>query len=245
MLHPKKNLILIIDKEPQTRKMLAVILPSEDFALEDCTTGQQAVRLTLSLKPDIILLDLDLPDMDGFDLITSLREWSQTPILIVTASSESADVVKALNLGADDYVTKPFHSSILEARINSNLRKGAMHETGEPELCNGLLRIDLVRHEVFMGDELVQFTPKEYNLLRFLMVNSGKMLTHRQILSSVWGVAHSDDIQYLRVFIGQIRNKLGKCDNKAPAITTEPGIGYRMELTATAPTVLENSAALS
>lgn len=234
MLHPKKNLILIIDKEPQTKKMLNIILPAEDFTLEECTTGQQAMRLILSLKPDIILLDLDLPDMNGLDLITALREWSQTPVIVVTGSSENADVVMALNQGADDYVTKPFHSSILEARINSNLRKGAVHETGHPELCNGLLRIDLVRHQVFMADAIVSFTPKEYNLLRFLMVNSGKMLTHRQILNSVWGAAHNDDIQYLRVFIGQIRNKLGKCEGRAPEITTEPGIGYRMELTVAA-----------
>lgn len=229
MLHTKKNLILIVDKEPLTRKILSVILPEEHFTLEECTTGQQAVRLMLSLKPDIILLDLELPDTNGFDLITALREWSQTPIIIVTASSESADTVRALNLGADDYVIKPFNSSILEARINSNLRKAAIHEMGEPQIFNGLLRIDLVRHEVFMAEELVQLTPKEYNLLRFFMVNSGKMLTHRQILSSVWGAAHSDDVQYLRVFVGQIRAKLGKVAHKAPDITTEPGIGYRME----------------
>ncbi|MDP2206799.1 MAG: response regulator transcription factor, partial [Alphaproteobacteria bacterium] len=133
------------------------------------------------------------------------------------------------NLGADDYVTKPFNSSVLEARINACLRKGAIQETGEPSLVNGLLRMDLVRHQVYLDETLIALTPKEYNLLRYLMIHRGKMLTQKQILTEVWGPAHSDDSQYLRVFIGQIRAKIEKDPANPVVITTEPGVGYRME----------------
>jgi len=226
----KKATILVVDSEPKTKKMLEIMLAENQFHIEACTVGKQAVSLCISLKPDIVLLELDLPDMKGYDVITALREWSQVPVIIVTARFENKDIVKALDLGADDYVTKPFNSSVLEARINASLRKGTIKEVGEPSLVNGLLRMDLVRHQVFLHDTLVPLTPKEYNLLRFLMIHRGKMLTQKQILHEVWGPAHGDDSQYLRVFIGQIRAKIEKDPANPVLITTEPGVGYRMEL---------------
>lgn len=225
----KKRSILVVDAEPQTAKILGVFLNAGDFNIEPCANGKDAARLYLSLKPDIVLLDLDLPDMDGYDVIRTLREWSHVPLIVLSARASDADVVKALGHGADDYVTKPFNTNVLEARINANLRKGAVQETGGIELCNGPLRMDLVRHRVFLNDTAMSFTPKEYNLLRYLLVNRGKMLTHKDILQEVWGLAHRNDAQYLRVFIGQIRKKMEICPEAAGMITTEPGIGYRME----------------
>ena len=168
--------------------------------------------------------------MDGKDAITAIREWSQVPIIVLTVRSTDEEVTTALNMGANDYVTKPFNVDVLLARINAALRSSAVHETGEPELRNGALRMDLVRHEVFLNDKLLAFTPKEYDLLRHFMVNRGKMLTHKEILKTVWGTAHADDTTYLRVYIGQIREKIEENPTAPVFITTEPGIGYRMEV---------------
>lgn len=234
-MNKKKNTILVVDSDTQTQKMLGVVLDETDFRLVDCLTGKQATRLSVSTKPDLVLLDLNLPDMEGGDVITALREWSEVPIIILSARAHDDDVIKALNMGADDYVIKPFSADVLLARINASLRSSAIKETGEPELVNGPLRIDLVRHEVFLDDELVAFTPKEYNLLRYFIIHRGKMLSHREILKAVWGDAHGEDTQYLRVFVGQIREKI---DQKSPVpslIITEPGIGYRMEIAEIAP----------
>jgi two-component system KDP operon response regulator KdpE len=149
---------------------------------------------------------------------------------VLSARSSDEEIAEALNGGANDYVTKPFHVGVLMARINACLRSSAVRETGEPELCNGALRMDLVRHEVFLNNELTAFTPKEYDLLRYFIVNRGKMLTHKEILKAVWGAAHIDDTTYLRVYIGQIREKI-EANPAAPVfITTEAGIGYRMDV---------------
>jgi two-component system KDP operon response regulator KdpE len=226
----KKATILVVDSEPQTKKMLEIMLAENQFHIEACTTGKQCVGICISLKPDIILLELDLPDMGGHDVISALRQWSQVPVIIVTARSENKDIIKALDMGADDYVTKPFNSAVLEARINAALRTGAIQVADEPTLVNGGLRMDLVRHQVFVDETLISLTPKEYNLMRYLMIHSGKMLTQKQILNEVWGPAHSDDSQYLRVFIGQIRAKIEKNPARPVVITTEPGVGYRMEV---------------
>ncbi len=224
----KKNMLLVVDTEPQTKKMLEIVLPDNSFVVEECKTGKQAIGLSITLKPDIILLDLDLPDMNGHDVIKSLREWSHVPMIILTARSANEDVIRALDLGADDYVLKPFNISILQARIKANLRKSAVHEEGVPELVNGILRIDLVRHQVFLGEKIVALTPKEYNLLRYFMTHTGKMLTHREILHEVWGAAHVDDDQYLRVFIGKIRKKIEANPSTPSFIKTEVGVGYTM-----------------
>ena len=231
-MHEKKNTILVVDDEPQIQKMLSILLDVENFKIVESLTGKQAIRLCVSTKPDLILLDLGLPDMDGKDVITAIREWSQVPIIVLSVRAIDDEVAMALNMGANDYVTKPFNVEVLLARIKASLRSAAVQETGESELCNGTLKMNLVRHEVFINDALITFTPKEYDLLRFFMVNRGKMLTHKEILKAVWGAAHIEDTTYLRVYIGQIRDKIGDKTSASPFIATEPGVGYRMEMIA-------------
>jgi two-component system KDP operon response regulator KdpE len=228
-MHEKKNTILVVDDEPQIQKMLGILLEVENFKIVESTSAKQAIRMCVSTKPDLILLDLGLPDMDGKDVISAIREWSQVPIIVLTVRSDDEEVTAALNLGANDYVTKPFNVDVLLARINAALRSSAVRETGDAELCNGSIRMDLVRHEVFLNDVLTPFTPKEYDLLRHFMVNRGKMLTHKEILKAVWGVAHAEDTAYLRVYIGQIREKIEQNSATPIFIKTEAGIGYRME----------------
>jgi two-component system KDP operon response regulator KdpE len=225
----KKNTILVVDDEEEIRKMLGIFLDAADFKVCECDSGKQALRMSASVRPDLILLDLGLPDIDGKDVITKVREWSNVPIVVLTARAEDMDAAPALNAGADDYVTKPFSAEVLLARINANLRKSAVREVGEPEILHGPIRMDLVRHEVFIDDEKVGFTPKEYDLLRFFLVNRGRMLTHKQILKEVWGPAHLEDTQYLRVYIGQVREKLEARPGLGKSIVSESGIGYRMD----------------
>lgn len=228
-LHKKKNVILVVDHDPQTYKILDIVLDKSEFEVVECLSGAQAIRLCISISPDIILIDFDMPDMTGKEIVASIREWSQTPVIIVSSRKADEDIIHGLNFGADDYVIKPFNTDVLRARINASLRKSAVHEAGEPILSNGPLRIDLVRHEVFLDEKLISFTPKEYGLLKYMIINCGKMLGHRDILKEVWGAGHSDDVQYLRVFIGQIREKIESDPANPIIIKTELGIGYRME----------------
>jgi two-component system KDP operon response regulator KdpE len=228
-MHEKKNVILIVDDEPQIRKMLSIYFDASDYKIEESENGKQAIRMSASIKPDLIILDLGLPDMDGKDVITAIREWSHVPIVVLTVRSGDDEVVAALNMGADDYIVKPFNADVLLARIQANLRKSTIKEMSEPELRNGSIRMDLIRHEVFVNDEKVALTPKEYDLLRYFIANRGKMLTHKQILKEIWGPAHSDDTQYLRVYIGQLRDKIESKKSQVRMIVTEPGVGYRME----------------
>jgi two-component system, OmpR family, KDP operon response regulator KdpE len=226
----KKNTTLIIEDELSIRKVLSISLEGAGHKVIECDNGREGTRLAVSVRPDLILLDLGLPDMDGKDVIANIREWSQVPIIVCTVRSSDEEVVRALEVGADDYVTKPFNSGVLLARVQANLRKAASKEAGEPELSNGDLRMDLVRHEVFLGDHKTMFTPKEYELLRYFLIHRGKMLTHKQILREVWGTAHVEDMQYLRVYVRQLREKIEVDPARPHYIITEPGIGYRMEV---------------
>lgn len=226
----KRNTILVVDDEPQIRKLLKITLKDEGYKPEECENGAQAVRMSASIKPDLIILDLGLPDMDGKEVIDAVREWSQVPIIVCSVRDADKEVVDALGRGADDYVTKPFNPDVLIARIEANLRKSVTQEAGEPNLENGRIRMDLVRHEVFIDGEGTFFTPKEYELLRYFMVNRGKMITHKQLLKDVWGPAHSDDMQYLRVYVSQLREKIEPNLKEPSYVVTEPGIGYRMEV---------------
>jgi two-component system KDP operon response regulator KdpE len=228
-MNQKKNTILIIEDEPPIRKLFSITLESKGYKVVDCDNGREGARLVASVKPELVILDLGLPDIDGKEVIQTVREWSQTPIIVCSVRSEDAEVIKALELGADDYITKPFNPDVLLARINANLRKAVTQEAGEPELTNGKIRMDLLRHEVFLNGTKVTFTPKEYELLRYLLVHRGKMLTHKQILKDVWGPAHGEDMQYLRVYVSQLREKI-EDESGSTYITTEPGIGYRMEI---------------
>jgi len=224
-----KNKVLIVDDEPQIRKLLRVTLEASSYKVEESTSGNEAIRLTASLKPDIVVLDLGLPDIDGTEVIKKIREWSQVPILVLSVRSQDDDIVIALDNGADDYVVKPFSVDVLLARLRAVLRKSVREEAGASELSNGNLRMDLLRHEVRQNGEVLQLSPKEYELLRYFMTHKGRMLTHKQILKEVWGPAHADDTQYLRVYIGQLRQKIEPDPANSVYIINEPGIGYRME----------------
>ena len=225
----KKNTILIVDAHGQTCKLLEVVLEDRDFRIVACACVKRAVGLCVSVKPDMVLLDFDVPGVRQTTLIRAIREWSQIPIIVISVRNGDADIVDMLMAGADDYVVKPYSVEVLRARIIAALRKAAVAETGEPELSNGPLRMDLVRHEVFVDGKPVALTPKEYALFRYFMANCGKMLGHREILNEVWGAAHVDNTQYLRVFVGQIRVKIEKDPAHPQIIKTEPGVGYRME----------------
>jgi two-component system KDP operon response regulator KdpE len=221
--------ILVVDDEAEIRSMLGIFLGVEDFEVIEADTGKSALRQAVSAKPDLVVLDLGLPDIDGQDIITSIRQFSNLPIVVLTARDEDQQVVKALNAGADDYVTKPFRADVLLARIQANLRQRKSDDSGSDSLVNGPIRMDLLRHEVFLRGEKVGFTPKEFRLLQVFVENKGRMLTHKHILKEVWGAAHTDDTQYLRVYIGQVRDKLETVPGLGKAITSESGIGYRME----------------
>ena len=225
----KKNTIMVVDDEPQIRKLLKITLESEGYKVEDCENGGQATRLCGSIKPDLVILDLGLPDMDGKDVIDGIRTWSQMPIVVCSVRDADSEVVEALNRGADDYITKPFNPDVLLARLEANLRKAVTQQAGEPDLTNGRIRMDLVRHEVYLDGETCFFTPKEYELLRYFMIHRGKMITHKQLLKDVWGPAHGDDMQYLRVYVSQLREKIEHDPKNPTYVITEPGIGYRME----------------
>lgn len=232
-MHEKKNTILVVDDEDEIRKMLNIFLDTAEFKVVESATGKQAVRMAASVKPDLILLDLGLPDMDGKEVVTAIREWSHVPIVVLTVRSDDSEVAAALNVGADDYITKPFNVEVLMARINANLRKAMVREVGEPNIVNGPIRMDLVRHEVYVDGGKITFTPKEYDLLRYFLLNRGRMLTHKQILKEVWGPAHVEDTQYLRVYVGQVREKLKIRDGLDRLIVSEAGIGYRMDISDT------------
>lgn len=225
----KKNKILLIEDELPIRKVLNIALDSAGYKVVECDNGKEGMRLAASVSPDLILLDLGLPDIDGKEVIAGVREWSQVPIIVCSVRNSDQEIIQALSGGADDYVIKPFNPDVLLARILTNLRKAATQEAGDPQLSNGSIRMDLVRHEVFLKENKITLTPKEYDLLRFFLVHAGKMLTHKQILKEVWGDAHTEDMQYLRVYVRQLREKIEPNPTQPSYIITEQGIGYRME----------------
>jgi two-component system KDP operon response regulator KdpE len=222
--------ILIVDDEAHIRKMLSIFLETTGYRIVESESGKDGLRMATSARPDLILLDLGLPDIDGKEVIRQVREWShRMRIIVLSVRDADEEIAQALSLGADDYVTKPFSADVLLARIKANLRKTGGEDAGEPEIVNGDIRMDLMRHEVFLGGEKVTMTPKEYDLLRYFLMNRGRMLVHKQILKEVWGPSHGQNTQYLRVYVSQLREKL-EADPAHPVyIVTEPGIGYRME----------------
>ncbi len=228
-MNQKKNTVLVIEDEPPIRKVLTISLESAGYKVVGCDNGREGTRLAASVAPELVLLDLGLPDIDGKEVVASIREWSQVPIVICSVRNTDEEIVRALAAGADDYITKPFNPEVLLARIHANLRRAATQEAGEPELTNGPIRMDLVRHEVYIDKKKAVFTPKEYELLRYFLIHRGKMLTHKQILKDVWGNAHTEDMQYLRVYVRQLREKIEPNPATPEIIVTEPGIGYRME----------------
>lgn len=224
-----KSVILIIDDEKQIRKFLNITLSTADYKIEEAENGGMGVRMAASIKPDLIICDLGLPDIDGNQVIQKIREWSQTPIIVLSVRAENTDIVKALDLGADDYLVKPFDTQILMARIRANLRKTIRESGAEPTVKVGEIAMDMVKHEVKVNEKVISLSPKEYKLLRYLMLHAGKMIMHNQLLTELWGKAHQDNIQYLRIYIAQLRQKIEPDPSKPSYIITEPGIGYRLE----------------
>ncbi|MFG1426054.1 response regulator [Roseixanthobacter glucoisosaccharinicivorans] len=219
--------ILVVDDEPAIHRFLAPALMAAGYEVAAAEDGGRALREIATHPPDAVVLDLGLPDMDGKDVIRRLRGWSQVPVIVLSARDREAEKIEALDLGADDFVNKPFGIGELMARIRAALRHRAGDVSEDPILRVGAIEIDRARHRVTRDGEDVKLTPKEFDLLVFLARHEGKVVTHHQLLTNVWGPAHGQDTQYLRVYVGQLRQKL-ELDPSAPTlILTEPGIGYR------------------
>jgi two-component system KDP operon response regulator KdpE len=226
------QLELLVEDEPQMRRFLRATLTSHGYRFLDATSCAQALGAATAQRPDLILLDLGLPDGDGVELARQLREWSRTPIIVLSARDREDDKVAALDAGADDYLTKPFGVGELLARIRVSLRhaeREAAGTGGDPVIEAGPLRIDLARREVTAGSRQIRLTPIEYRLLVLLARNAGKVLTHRQILKEVWGPAHVNQTHYLRVYMAQLRAKLEPDPARPSLLLTEPGVGYRLQ----------------
>jgi len=221
--------ILIVDDELAIRRFLHTILSSEDFSLHEAENGHAGLAAAAAFKPDIILLDLGLPDLDGIEVITRLREWSQVPIIVLSVREHENDKVAALNAGADDYLTKPFGVGELLARIKAALRR-SLQEVPEPIYTSNGLQVDLTRRQVTIQGEEVSLTPTEYDILRLMVTHAGKVLTHSQILKQVWGIAYLEQPHVLRVNISNLRRKIEADPSRPRHIITEPGVGYRLTL---------------
>jgi two-component system KDP operon response regulator KdpE len=228
---PAPPAVLIIEDEPSLRRFLSVTLRTHDYRVEEAETARQGLELLTGRPPELILLDLGLPDGDGVDLVRKVREWSQVPIIVLSARDRESDKIRALDAGADDYLTKPFAVGELLARLRVALRHGARAAggAGEPVFTSGELRVDLARRQVFRGDEEVHLTPIEYRILTVLLQNAGKVTTHKHLLTTVWGPKHAGEVHYLRVYMAQLRQKLEADPNRPRLLLTEAGVGYRLK----------------
>jgi two-component system KDP operon response regulator KdpE len=227
-----KNLILLIEDEPQMQRLLRIILQGHGFSIVEAQTGQEGLMQAATRAPDVILLDLGLPDIDGLEVTRRVREWSDVPIIVISAREQEQDKIKALDAGADDYLTKPFAAGELLARIRVAMRHKAMLQSGEKESIFILdaLRVDLVRRQVFLNEKEVHLTPIEYKLLTVLIKNAGKVVTHSQLLKEVWGPSYLRETQYLRVYMTQLRHKLEADPARPRFLMNDPGIGYRLKI---------------
>jgi two-component system KDP operon response regulator KdpE len=218
----------MVDDEPQIGRLLTTSLRARGYEVAVATDGQMALEMTATWRPDVVLLDLGLPVMDGLEVCRHVRGWSQVPIIVLTVRDAELDKVMAFDLGADDYVTKPFSTNELLARIRVALRRGARDSVPEePFLRFGDLTIDLAHRRITVRGEEVHLTPTEFELLKVLATQAGKVLTHRMLLQAVWGSTQEQDVGALRVFIAQLRRKIEPKPEQAWYIITEPGIGYR------------------
>lgn len=217
---------LVIDDEPQIRRLLRVTLEANDYRVFDAATGQDGIVQAAQRRPDVVLLDLGLPDLDGVEVLKRLREWSRVPVLVLSVRDREDDKVAALDAGADDYVTKPFNSGELLARLRAALRH-ALPAEAEAVFHSGDLEVDLSARVVRKRGQGVKLTPTEYSLLRLFVTHAGKVLTHRQLLTEVWGPKAVEQTHYLRVHIAHLREKLEADLAKPELIRTEPGVGYR------------------
>lgn len=226
---PRKNRILVVDDEKGLVKIIRLNLEHDGFEVFEANNGAQAMDRLRAVIPDLVLLDVMMPDLDGFQVLRMIREVGSTPVIMLTAKGEENDKVRGLELGADDYVTKPFSPRELTSRIRAVLRRGSFADqtdTGKIDV-DGRLQIDFDRHEVWVDGELVQLRPTEYRLLYHLVKNAGWVLTHDQILSKVWGYEYEDEPHYVRLYINYLRKKIEKDPANPRYILTERGVGYR------------------
>jgi two-component system KDP operon response regulator KdpE len=222
--------VLVIEDEPQMQKFLGAALGSEGYRVLAAPTGEEGIALARSHHPDVILLDLGLPDLDGVDVTRRIREHSSRPILVISARGREDDKIRALDAGADDYLTKPFGTGELMARLRVALRHAsrAVEERVEPVLRAFDIEVDLDKRRVTKGGAEVHLTPNEYKLLAYLLKNAGKVLTHRQLLKEVWGAAYASQTHYVRVYMVQLRHKLESDPARPRFLLTEAGVGYRL-----------------
>jgi two-component system KDP operon response regulator KdpE len=218
---------LIIDDEAQIRRFLRISLEANGYRVHEARTGQEGLMEAATLRPDIVILDLGLPDTDGLSVLKRLREWSKVPVIILSVRNAETEKIAALDAGADDYLTKPFSVGELLARIRV-ARRHALPAQEETLFSVGPLSVDLTRRHVTHNGEPVKLTPTEYALLRLLVENAGKVLTHRQLLREVWGPEYVDETHYLRVYMAQLRQKLETDPARPRILLTEPGVGYRL-----------------
>lgn len=221
--------VLVVDDEIQIRRFLRISLEAGGYVVHEAATGQDALANAALLRPDLIILDLGLPDLEGSEVLRRLREWSHTPVIVLSVRDADSDKIGALDAGADDYLTKPFSMGELLARLRVALRH-TQPTTANPLFTAGRLQMDLARRVVTVGGAPVHLTPTEYALLRLLVQHAGKVLTHRQILREVWGPEYVDETHYLRVYFAQLRQKLEDDPALPKLITTEPGVGYRLRV---------------
>ncbi|HZD91894.1 MAG TPA: response regulator [Pseudolabrys sp.] len=220
--------VLLVDDEAAILRFLKPVLEANGYDIAAAGTVAEGVKRIAAESPDIVLLDLGLPDGDGKDVIRRTREWSDVPIIVLSAREREAEKIESLDLGADDYVNKPFNVGELMARMRTASRHRMQRHAEVPVLRAGDLEVDSVRRRALRAGKELKLTPKEFELLSFLARHAGRVLTHKQILSAVWGPAHADDTQYLRVYVGQLRQKIEAEPDDPRIILTEPGIGYRI-----------------
>jgi two-component system KDP operon response regulator KdpE len=220
--------IVLIEDEPQIRRFLRATFSSQGYRLYEATTGEDGLIEAATRQPDVVIVDLGLPDLDGLEVIRRIREWSHVPIIVLSARGQERDKVAALDAGADDYVSKPFGVGELQARLRVALRHAAAGDSGEPTFTVGGLRVDQVKRQVQVDGKDVHCTPIEYRLLTTLVRHAGKVLSQRQLLKEVWGPAHIEQAHYLRVYMAQLRRKLEANPARPRYLLTEPGVGYRL-----------------
>jgi two-component system KDP operon response regulator KdpE len=221
------GLILVVDDEPQIQRFLRPALAAAGYEVIEAGNGADALKAVATKAPDLVILDLGLPDMDGKEVVASLRGWSDIPIVILSARDRESEKIAALDLGADDYIEKPFGIGELTARIRNALRHRGKTNTAPSTIEVEGLSIDMVRRLVTRHGEAVRLTPKEYDLLTLLARHADRVVTHKSLLTSIWGPAHGEDLHYLRVFIGQLRQKIEADPTQPKIVRTEPGVGYR------------------
>ena len=225
---PRPVSALVIDDEPQIQRLLTIALETRNYRVSVAGTGREGIAAAAERRQDIVILDLGLPDMEGLDVLRQLREWTQTPVIVLTVRDGEEEKIECLDGGADDYVTKPFNTAELLARVRAALRRADRGQKDEPIFRFGEVEVDLASRQVTRKGQPVRLTATEYVLLRMFVQHAGKVLTHQQILREVWGANHEGHTPYLRVYMARLREKLDPDPAAASAFVTEPGVGYRL-----------------